>query len=238
MNHFSILYRTPKGLAAQVGGLPVFPSRGFNDRLQEGVVELLEGTLYRKTGYAFADMRNVVGVLPASYRTLDFHLGFGVPQRVWKGVLGGSLVIKEWRPKGHCLKVYGLDGSILVHEKEFKDQGRLNFHFSRLDAAVGVWNEITDSVVPVIMESIKELNFDIDVSDPSLVDLCMRVSRNSVLIHTDGYVFLNGKHETMLFWSVRGQIFCCWLGQKMDWQGQRIQLGGVSCGDGRGEREA
>ncbi len=228
MRPYSVLYSTSRGLASYYKGKALFPNRSLREKgLREGLVELDLKSLYDKTTHGFISMRNVDGVFPNEYTSVEFHVGFGVPDQVWRGTFGTSIIIKERRRTGYVLKAYGVDGTLFIHEKEFSEGSKYNPNYYRLNTAVLDWKDITDQVLPKIFNSIYKLNFDIDLTAPIVLDLCKHLRRNWLYESNKGVKFLTGKYETLLFWSNGGTVHFCWLGRKMDWVGERKRVEGV-----------
>jgi hypothetical protein len=199
----------------------------FNDRenSQEvgiGLAVIDEESLIKKDDdrYAFARMTNVQSVLPDAYFDIDFfNGGDGVPEKIYLGRYGESVIIREDSNGGKSfLKAYDSKGEILLKENKVNRMG-LNVYYCRLHNVILDWEDITDEVVSKLIESLESKKSDINIGNPSVLYALQRLPRKNISQGANGVIYVNGAHETLAIWGTGNKASMAWFGRLLEPRG-------------------
>lgn len=206
-------YKNHRGVLAYDKTKPIFPHRGSNTQVKPGLVRIIPGTLRDFKSYAFANMDNVMGLIPREYRTIDTFANIGVPLKFYKGVYGDSLFVKEVYRSNAYIKSFDIRGTLIFKEAHYVRGKEMNPCFSRMDEAVTSWEEVSDAMLVDISDSIMSKKSDLTILTPVLLDALKHIYKNGVKRSENGVIYANGDHESLLIWSINGQYKMSWLGR-------------------------
>lgn len=212
---YKVLYRTSRGfLTSGLRGRkkPIFPIQS-DKGLKIGLVEVLDNTLVDKGKFCFAHMRNVVGVLPESYFTVDFFENIGVPIKVYKGTYGDSIFVKEVYKDRTLIRALDTQGLTLLQERDKNKHQESNVYFHRLNEAVTDWQDITGTFVTRVLATLSAKDANISFDNSSILFAVQRLWRNKFIIGENGVVYIQGKFETLAIWGTPEVPHMAWMGR-------------------------
>lgn len=224
MSKVMVLYKTLRGVVAFDKRKPIFQHKNSKTELKEGLGVIVENSFVDKGNYAFAEMRNIESVFPDVYLTVDYFENVGVPAKIYKGEYGGNVFIKEEYPDKTFIKALDAEGNILIQEIMKSKKNALNISYCRLDNAVVNWEDITDSVVSSILESIKSKKCDINLGNPYILYALKPLYKKKVVKLENGVILAFGNHETLAIWGNGNQASMAWLGRSVEDIGTMVDI--------------
>lgn len=208
-----VVYRSARGFMLFEKKKPIFQNRMSNVKLNVGLGVVVAGSLYDKEDYAFAEINNIISVIPDCYYTPEYFENVGVPFKVSKGVYGDSVFLKEEYLKKSYIKALDKDGNVLLQESKRVKNNSLNTYYTRLDNAVGDWEDITDSVRSGVLDSIMEKECELNINNLYILSSLSRLVQNSVVKTVNGVIFAKGTHESLAIWGNGNKASMAWIGQ-------------------------
>lgn len=219
INELKVFYKGEKGLMTFNNKKTVFQHREEREGVKEGLGIVIENGLFDKGNYAFAVFKNVATVVPSNYNTLNFFHNKGVPLKIEKGVYGDNVLLKETYKDRTYIRAYKEDGSIGLYESEYIKNANYegpNVYFMRLDDLVVNWEDITDSIVSDILDSVGKLTCTLAIDDEGVLSALKGLTRNAIYILDTGVIVAQGKFESLIIWSENDEVRMSWLGRMLD----------------------
>lgn len=195
----------------------VFQNKSVDSEVRVGLGVIEDGSLVDKGNYMFANMVNVVSVVPSNYFNIDFFENKGVPKTVHKGYFGDSVMLKEEYNNKVQIKAYDIDGNILLYESKQivnKSYKGLNVYFVRLDTIVTDWEDITEQVRAGVLASVKSKVSDIHIDEVLFADVLSKLKYTKAYKIADSLVVVNGNFESLIVWADCDKpLRMAWLGK-------------------------
>lgn len=221
-----------KGIVAYDKHTAIFPDIRNGVVVEKGIVEIDRDSYIEKSHYTFAKMRNVVGVMPEGYGSIEFFLGIGVPNKVYVGKYGESVFIKEEYFKTTYIKAFDENGAELVtvskSNKDADNSSRVGVHYRQLCEVITSWEEITEKVKESIENSVMDKQCDIECDDLRLMYLVRCKNSWGISQLANGVIAIDGKGATLICWEKNERLYAVWLGDKLD---DRYRQGSVDLKD-------
>jgi hypothetical protein len=216
VGNVKVLYRSAKGVMSFDKKKPIFQHKSSKVKLELGLGVIDETTLVDKGDYSFAEMKNVVSVLPESYLTVEYFENIGVPHKIYKGTYGNCIFIKEEYLDREFIRAMSEDGTILIQENKRVRNGALNMYYARLDNVIGDWEDITEYLAAKIFNGLMEKNCDLNLGNPYILYAMKRLYQNSIVKAANGVVFATGNFETLAIWGNKNKASMAWLGRRVE----------------------
>lgn len=212
-----VLYQGESGIMTFENKKVVFQNKNVGSGVSVGLGVIEDGSLVDKGNYMFANMVNVVSVVPSDYFNIDFFENKGVPKTVHKGYFGDSVLLKEEYNNKVQIKAYDIDGNILLYESKQivnKSYKGLNVYFVRLDTIVTDWEDITEQVRAGVLESVKCKVNNSHIDDVLFVDVLSKLKYTKVYEVAESLIVVNGNFESLIVWSDCDKpLRMAWLGK-------------------------
>jgi hypothetical protein len=216
VSNVKILYKSARGVMSFDKKKPIFQHKNSEVCLSVGLGVIVEGSFVDKGKFSFAEMENIESVLPPCYLTIDYFENVGVPQKIFKGIYGNSIFIKEEYLNKTFIKALDIDGNILIHETLQAKNNSFNIHFGRLDNAIGLWSDITEYVHNKILSSIESKNSDVNLNNPYILYALRRLHNNSLMKSSNGVILATGKYETLVVWGKDSSASMAWFCKRIE----------------------
>lgn len=213
VSNVKVLYSGNRGIVTFDKKKPIFQHKNSKVTLDIGLGIIDEESLVDKGKFAFAEITNVTSVIPSVYLTIDYYENVGVPLKIFKGVYGNCVFIKEEYLGKTFIKALDEEGKTLVHESAKGYNGTYNMNFGRLDNAMGVWEDITEGVLANIVDSINIKNSEVNLSNPYILLALKRLQKNNIGKASNGVIFATGKYESLVIWGNDNRVSMAWLGR-------------------------
>lgn len=213
LGYVNVLFQNAQGIICLNGSQTVFQNRRSKTKPKVGLGVIDMSTYVDRGKIAFADMDNVVSVIPDAYFTLDYFENLGVPKRVYKGTYGDSIILKEEYHNRTIIKALDEEGSLLLKENEKNRKGNFNVFYYRLNNAVGDWVEFTEELITVLISEVSNKKSDLALDNPYILLSLKEIRHKNMVLTTNGVLLAQGYHETMLLWGKDGKVSITWFGR-------------------------
>lgn len=219
INELKVFYAGEKGIMTFSNKKTIFQHREERENVKEGLGVIVEDSFYDKGNYAFAVFKNVPTVVPDTYYNVNFFNNRGVPLKIEKGMYGDNVLVKETYKDRTYIRAYKEDGSVGLYESQViknADYEGPNVYFNRLEEVVKTWEDITESVVEKVIESVTELKSSLSLEDESVLAALRGLGKNKIYRMDNGVIIADGKFESLVIWGEPNEAKMCWLGTKYD----------------------
>lgn len=203
---------------------PIFQNKSSKKTIEIGLGSIIDGSIITKGGFAFAEIVQVKGVLPTSYFTLDHFENVGVPIKVFKGVYGNSIFLKEVYKHNTVIKALDENGNILLSEREKTKNNSANRYYSRLDNVIVSYEEITNELLDRLITDMNEKESDLSISNPYILYALRGLCKKKVVKTDNGVLIVGGKHESLIVWGSSEKVAMTWFGRVLYPLGETTDL--------------
>jgi hypothetical protein len=224
LGNVKVLYRSPKGVMSFERKKPIFQQKGSTTKLEIGLGLIVTDSFVDKGDFAFAEIINVQGVLPATYATIDNFENVGVPVTIHIGTYGNSLFIKEEYKDKTVIKALDEVGNILLSENKQVNYDAFNSYYFRLDNVITDWKDVTAEILEGIVGSIRCKEADLNIGNPYILYALKRLYRKKVLKASNGVIIAEGRHESLVIWGTSDKASMAWCGRILDSIGKTTDI--------------
>lgn len=219
INELKVFYESEKGLMTFDNKKTIFQHREGREGVDLGLGVIIEDSIFDKGTYGFAIFKNVTTTIPKTYFNIGFFNNRGVPSKVEKGVYGSNILLKETYTDRTYIRAYKEDGTVGLYESQIiknADYEGPNIYFNRLEDVIVEWEDITESVLSAVFESVKELDCTLNLSNEIVLGALRGLGKNTIYRLDSGVIVADGKFESLIIWSDSSEIKMAWLGRKID----------------------
>lgn len=218
-NKLKVFYENDKGLYTFDNNKMVFQHREMREGVKIGLGVFDDSSIFDRGNYAFAVFKNVPTVIPDAYYTVSFFNNRGVPLKIEQGYYGDNIFLRETYQDRTYIRAYEADGSVGLYESDnIKNDNYegVNVYYTRIEKLIEKWEDITDSVISKVYDSIKDISCDIPLNNEIVLGALKGLSRNKIYQLSSGVIVADGKFESLIIWNEGHDVKMTWLGFKIN----------------------
>lgn len=218
-NKLKVFYENDKGLYTFDNNKMVFQHREMREGVKIGLGIFDDSSIFDRGNYAFAVFKNVPTVIPDAYYTVSFFNNRGVPLKIERGYYGDNIFLRETYQDRTYIRAYEADGSVGLYESDnIKNDNYegVNVYYTRIEKLIEKWEDITDSVISKVYDSIKDISCDIPLNNEIVSGALKGLSRNKIYQLSSGVIVADGKFESLIIWNEGHDVKMTWLGFKIN----------------------
>lgn len=222
VNVCKVIYKCEKGLMTFHKKKTVFLHRDTDWEVSEGLGVIIEDSIIDKNNYAFAKFKNISTVIPFVYNTLDFFNNKGIPFKIYKGIYGENVILKESYIDRNFIRAYSDEGDVLLYESEIlitPTYNGENMYYKRIDTLMPEWEDITDEIYNNVLSDLLSKKCNVSIANDIVIQALKSLVNNKIYKLSNGVIIGEGNFESLAIWSDKSEIKMAWLGRKFDFDG-------------------